>query len=114
MTDHDDRVYLNHIVDAAREIIAFSSERARSDLNTDRLYVLGMTRLVEIIGEAATRLSDATRLKIKDIPWPQIISARNRLIHGYDKIDLDILWNIIILDIPPLIERLENFMHEED
>jgi uncharacterized protein with HEPN domain len=68
---------------------------------------LALTRAVEIIGEASARVSPAIQLKHASIPWSQIIGLRNRLVHGYDAVDLDILWNIVQTDLPPLIEQLE-------
>jgi len=59
-------------------------------LGRNRVMQLALTRLVEIVGEAANRVSQATRQKTPGIPWPQIISMRNRLIHGYDVIDCDL------------------------
>jgi uncharacterized protein with HEPN domain len=66
-----------------------------------------LVRLLEIIGEAATRLSPETRDDEPQIPWAQIISLRNRLIHGYDSVDLAIVWAIIADDIPGLISHID-------
>jgi uncharacterized protein with HEPN domain len=73
---------------------------------------LALTRLLEIVGEAANRLSEDTRGKYAQIPWPQIIGLRNRLVHGYDAVDLDILWDIARQDLPPLIAALERIVEE--
>ena len=62
--------------------------------------------MLEILGEAATRVSQATREANPSIPWSQIVATRNRLIHGYDVIDHDILWQTITCDIPPLLDAL--------
>jgi uncharacterized protein with HEPN domain len=69
---------------------------------------LALTRLVEIVGEAGNRVSKAMQQKTPEIPWPQIIGMRNRLIHGYDVIDFDLLWDTITDDLPPLIVSLES------
>jgi uncharacterized protein with HEPN domain len=68
---------------------------------------LALARLLEIVGEAAGRVSDETRALHSEIPWPQIIGLRNRLIHGYDAVDYDILWQIITDDLPALLAILE-------
>jgi len=74
---------------------------------------LALTRLVEIIGEAAARVSAQTREQYPDIPWIEMIGLRNRLIHGYDAVDLDILWDILKEDLPPLIQRLRVLLENE-
>jgi uncharacterized protein with HEPN domain len=74
---------------------------------------LALTRLVEIIGEAANRVSEKTRQKNPQIPWPQIIGMRNRLIHGYDVVDLDLLWDTITNDLPPLVKSLQGIVGEK-
>ncbi len=110
MSHHDDSIRLRHMLDACRESVQFSQGRSRGDLDSDRLFQLAMVRLVEIIGEAASRLTKETQVGSAHIPWPQIISTRNRLIHGYDQIDHDILWNILTQDLPPLIPALEDLL----
>jgi uncharacterized protein with HEPN domain len=67
-----------------------------------------------VIGESATRLSESTRQAHPEIPWSQVIAVRNRLIHGYDQINLDILWDIIELDLQPLIVQLERIVNLGD
>lgn len=114
MSRHDDAVRLQHMLDHAREVVALSQGRTRADLDSDRLYNLAMTRLVELIGESAARLSQATRHANTQIPWSQVVAARNRLIHGYDQINYDILWDIIEIDLPPLIAKLEQIVGTED
>jgi uncharacterized protein with HEPN domain len=81
-------------------------------LEQQRILQLALTRLVEIVGEAANRLSAETQLMHPKIPWPQIIGMRNRLIHGYDVIDLDLLWDTIASDLPPLIVALQKILNK--
>lgn len=64
-------------------------------------------RLLEIVGEAASRVPADERTKCPSIPWTQIVGLRNRLIHGYDSVDFDILWESLTQDLPPLIAELE-------
>jgi uncharacterized protein with HEPN domain len=68
---------------------------------------LSLVRLLEIVGEAASRMPLEERIRYPDIPWAEIVGLRNRLIHGYDSVDFDILWQILSKDLPPLIEALE-------
>jgi uncharacterized protein with HEPN domain len=76
----------------SREAVELTQGRTREDLGRDRLLVLGLQRLVEIVGEAANRVSKATQAEFPEIPWQPIIGMRNRLIHGYDVIDVDVVW----------------------
>jgi len=110
MTQHDDGVRLQHMLNYSRKAISMIQGRVRADLIADEMLSLALTRVVEIIGEAAARVSPAVQKNCSSIPWPQIIGLRNRLIHGYDAVDLDILWNIIKNDLPPLIDQLERIV----
>lgn len=91
MTLHDDDTRLRHMLDYSNEALELVKNRRRSDLDNDQVLELALVRLLEIIGEAASRVSEAGRERNSEIPWPQIISLRNRLIHGYDSIDMDVL-----------------------
>ena len=107
MSEHDDRVRLRHMLDYTREAIDLTLNRSREDLDQDRLLQLGLVRLIEIVGEAAARVTQKTQSQYPHIPWPQITGMRNRLIHGYDSVDYDILWQTIQSDLPELIAGLE-------
>ena len=95
------------MLESAREAMALIKDKSRQDLEAERILSLALVRLLEIVGEAANRVSQTSRLKFSDIPWAQIISLRNRLIHGYDAVDMDVLWEILTDDLPPLIAQLE-------
>jgi uncharacterized protein with HEPN domain len=98
------------MLDHACEAVSFIQNRSRSDLDTDRLLGLALVRLAEIVGEAASRVSVARRRQHPEIPWSQIVGLRNRLVHGYDTIDFDILWQILTADMPALIATLEKIV----
>ncbi|HYH86818.1 MAG TPA: HepT-like ribonuclease domain-containing protein [Pyrinomonadaceae bacterium] len=108
-----DAAALRHMLDHAREATSFARGKTRADLDTDRLLNLALTRLLEITGEAASRVAENVRARHPEIPWPQIVGLRNRLIHGYDSVDLDILWQIVTGDLPPLIASLESIINEK-
>lgn len=108
-----DRVRLLHMLDAAREVLEFCRDRNRSDLDQDRQLALALTKEIEIIGEAAARLSDQAQSAYPSIPWPQIVGMRNRLIHAYFDIDLDRVWDTVQDDLPPLIKELEQILAQE-
>jgi uncharacterized protein with HEPN domain len=69
--------------------------KKRADLDQDRMLELALVRLMEIIGEAAGRVTPETRAQLPNLPWSDIVAMRNRLIHGYDSVDPDILWTTI-------------------
>ena len=110
MSRHETDVRLRHMLDAAREAAQMAQGRTRADLDTDRPLNLSLVRLLEVVGEAASRVPVGERLKYTGIPWVQIVGLRNRLIHGYDNVDFDILWEIITHDLPPLIAELEKIL----
>jgi uncharacterized protein with HEPN domain len=87
--------------------------KTRADLDTDRPLNLSLVRLLEIVGEAASRVPVSERAQYSGIPWVQIVGLRNRLIHGYDNVDFDILWEIVTQDLPPLIAELERILSSE-
>jgi uncharacterized protein with HEPN domain len=113
MSKHDDQVSLHDMLDYSREAVSLLADSSREKLARNRVMQLALTRLVEIVGEAANRVSAATQQRHPTIPWPQIISMRNRLAHGYDVIDYDLLWDTVTDDLPPLIERLESILPTE-
>lgn len=106
MTQHDDSASLRQMLDHSREAVALVQGRSRADLDGERVLTLALCRLIEIIGEAANRVSQSRRARHPEIPWAGIIGLRNRLIHGYDSIDHEILWQILTTDLPPLTATL--------
>ncbi len=110
MSQHDDHVYLKHMLDHAKEAVDMMAGKSQDDLARNRMLELALTRLVEIIGEAATNISSEMKSSNSHIPWPEIIGMRNRLIHGYDAVDLKLLWDTISEDLPPLIADLKKII----
>ena len=109
----DDLTRLQHMLDAAREAVAFARGRTRSDLNNDRQLVLALIKDVEIVGEAATQVTKATRQHLPEMPWERIVGMRNRLVHAYFDINLDIVWKTVRGDLPDLISLLEPVIRSE-
>jgi len=107
MSQRDGRVRLRHMLDHSREAVALISGRTLADLYADRQLNLALVRLLEIVGEAASRTTEEERQLCPSIPWSQIVGLRNRLIHGYDSVDFDVLWGIVSEDMPKLIAALE-------
>lgn len=98
---------LQHMIDAAREILAFLDGKSRSDLESDRKLALSLVALYQILGEAAKNVSSDFRAAHKDIEWSQIARMRDRIAHGYFDVDLDILWDTAGSKLPALLDRLE-------
>ena len=101
-----DAISIRQMLEHAEEARQLTVGRVRRDLDTDRLLQLATTRLLEIVGEAAGRASESTRDSLPQIQWAQIVALRNRLVHGYDAVDCDIMWQIIQHDLPTLIVEL--------
>lgn len=106
----DDSVRIRHILDAAREAVRFIKGRNRADLDTNRQLNLSLVRLLEIIGEAARGISAEFRQAHPDLPWKGMIGIRDRLIHGYFDVNLDVVWETVTQDLPGLISQLEKIV----
>jgi uncharacterized protein with HEPN domain len=100
------------MLDHAREAVALVGGRTRADLAGTRLLQLGLMHLVEIVGEAAARVSEEARARHPAIPWKDVVGMRNKLVHGYDRVDLNVLWDTVTDDLPPLIAALEAALGE--
>lgn len=109
----NDEVCLRHILDAAREAIVFCRGRSRADLDKDRMLNLSLVRLLEIIGEAARGISQEFRSAHPGIVWKKMVGMRDRLIHGYFDVNLDVVWETVTQDLPPLIAQLEELLTSE-
>lgn len=106
MTQHSDIVRLKHMLGYAREAIAISEGKKFEQVREDRMLELSLLHLVELIGEAAARVSRATRQKHPEIGWKEIVGMRNKIIHDYVVTDLSILWSTVKSDLPDLAEKL--------
>lgn len=95
------------MIDAAEEAISFAEGKQRKDLNTERMLVLSVIKEIEIIGEAASKISTEVKAEYSNIPWDEITGMRNHLVHRYFDVDLDMLWNTIKQDLPLLIANLK-------
>jgi uncharacterized protein with HEPN domain len=107
---NDDLIRIRHMLDSAREAISFIKGKRRKDLDNDRMLVLSLIKSIEIMGEAASKVTKESRDTYPGIPWLNIIAMRNRLIHGYFDIDLDRVWDTVTDDLPPVIAVLEKIV----
>lgn len=114
MFNKEDLVRLRHMLDAAKEAISFTNDKTRDDLDDDRKLVLSLVKCIEIVGEAATKVTKEAREQYSEIPWGEIITMRHRLIHAYFDIDLDRVWDTITDDLPPLMAQLLKVIESEN
>jgi uncharacterized protein with HEPN domain len=98
------------MLDAALEAIGFAQGMDRTALSGNRLAILAIVKDIEIIGEAASKVSEARRNQHPQIPWRAIIDMRNHLIHGYFDVDVDQVWSTLAQDLPPLIAHLQKLL----
>lgn len=104
-----DPEYLVDIVSSAKLILSYVEGVRREQFFQDTRLQDSVIRRIEIIGEAVRRLSPEFRERHPEIPWMAMTGMRNRMIHGYDDIDMNIVWNTTQDSIPsllPIIERL--------
>ena len=109
-----DAIYLLDILEAARLAQTYVAGKTFDDFAQDMQCQDAVIRRLEIIGEAARRLSDETRQSLPAIPFNTIADMRNLLIHEYDDVDLSIVWDTIQNDLPPLITTLEKIVPPDE
>ena len=108
-----DDAYLLDMLLAAREARGFVSSLDIDEFRSDRMVQLAVVKAIEIIGEAASRISETFADDHPDIPWHAIVGMRNRLVHDYAGIDLDRVWETVNNDVPELIAVLEPLLQPE-
>jgi len=104
----EDVIRLRHMLDAGRDATSFAAGRRREDLDSDRQLVLAVVKCIEIIGEAASRVSPEGQAEAAELPWRDMIDMRHRLVHAYYDVNLDVVWSTLREDLPPLIAALES------
>jgi len=109
----NDEIRLRHVLDAAREAVAFTENRSRDDLDKNRMLSLSLVRLLEVIGEASRGISEEFRTVHPEIAWKKMAGMRDRLIHGYFDVNLDIVWETVTEDLPPLVIQIEKVLSSE-
>ena len=110
----DDASYLLDMVAAARDAVAFADGLSFAEFGRDRRSQLAILKAVEIVGEAASRLSLETREAYPGIPWREATGMRNRLVHAYFDVDLQVVWDTVQDDLPILITQLEPLVSPEN
>ena len=108
-----DRVRLQHMLEAARDAQSFANGRTREEMAADRMLLMSLERAVEIVGEAASKVSAGLRTSRPDLPWAEMIGMRNRLVHAYFDINPSIMWTTVFADLPSPIAQLESLLAEK-
>lgn len=101
------------MIRAAESARNFIHGRRRADLDADQMLLFALLRALEVIGEAASRITERTREAAADIPWSLIVSMRNRLIHAYFDVDLNVVWKAASEELPELLPKLRALTGEE-
>lgn len=102
------------MLDFALKAVQFNKGRKRADLDSNEMLAMATIHLIEVIGEASRTTSRELRRKYPEVPWDSISGTRNRLAHGYIDVDLDIVWTIVTVDLPPLIVQLRHILKNEE
>jgi uncharacterized protein with HEPN domain len=104
------RWYFEDMLEYAEESISILAQRTLPELEKDRISQLALMRCLEVFGEAANRIPFEHRTQYPGIPWKEAVSTRNRLVHGYDAVRLDIVHSIISQELPNLIPVLKKIL----
>jgi uncharacterized protein with HEPN domain len=110
----EDRVRILDMIEEAESATGFIAGRARQDLDRDRMLLYALVRAIEVLGEAASKVSPEARTAAPHIPWRDIISMRNRLIHAYAAIDPETVWRTATEDIPAILPPLRTLVSSND
>jgi len=111
--ERDYRDYLNDIFEEITNIMDFVRGFEYEDFVRDKKTINAVIRSIEVIGEAAKNMPADFKEKYNDIPWKDIAGMRDKLIHEYFGVDLEIVWKVVVDDIPLLKEKIERILEEE-
>ena len=112
MTAIDDLTRLQHMRDAVQEVLKFTQESTRESLASNRILQLAVIKDLEIIGEAANNVSLECQSKYTNVPWRAMVGMRNRLVHAYFGVDLDVVWQTVQQELPSLFLLLNQILEE--
>jgi len=102
----DNLVYVDDVLSAIAKINRFCKNISKDDFMKNELLMDAVVRNLEIIGEAASKLTDSFRKKHSEVEWRKMIGMRNRIIHAYDTVNFEIVWDVIQEDLPALKKKL--------
>jgi len=110
----DNSLYLGHMLDIARKVVTKTSGLSRVDYDQDENLRFALVHLIQVIGEAARRVSLEVQNAHPEIPWANIIGMRHKVVHDYLEVDEDIIWAVATSDLPALVDALELIVPPED
>jgi uncharacterized protein with HEPN domain len=106
----DDSIFIEHILEAIDQIMDYTEGVNKEEFDTNRMRQDAVIRQIEIIGEAAKKISSTTTQKFPEIPWKQMAGMRDKLIHNYFGVDIGTVWLTVKNDIPLLQQQLKNLI----
>ena len=112
MSAHDPRATLRQIQDASRRLQAICAGKTLEGLLADWQATAALERYLEIVGEAVKRLPMELRARYATVPWKEIAGTRDRLSHGYDDVNHQVLWNVVQKDVPLLLTTVEQVLKD--
>lgn len=112
MTQHDDTLYLRQMLESAQKAQTFLQGKTRSDFDDDEVLRLALAHLLQVIGEAARRVSPEKQALLASIPWKAVMGMRHRIVHNYADLDENVVWQTLIEDLPPLAEALNTALKD--
>ena len=108
----NDLPFIEHILDSISAIEKFSKNMKKEKLISDRLKQSAIVREIEIIGEAVKNISEGLKNKHREIEWKEIAGTRDKMIHHYFGVDLNIVWDIVKINLPDLKDKILNIKKE--
>jgi uncharacterized protein with HEPN domain len=111
---HDDLVYLGHMLDLCDRIAGRCAGLDRESYDADEDLRLALTHLIQTLGEAARKVSRHTQDTHPEIPWAEIVGMRHKIVHDYLDVDLDLVWDVASTEIPLLHGLLESVLPPEE
>lgn len=108
--EKNDEKSLTNMLDAARDAVGFLQNKTRKDLDKDKQLTLSLLKSIEMMGEAASKVSKACQMGCEPIPWDKVIEMKQQVVHAYWDIDRDWIWNTVTNDLPPVIEALNQLL----
>lgn len=107
-------IYLQDIVEAINRIESYVRDTTRSQFKTDRMRFDAVVRNLEVTGEAVKRVPDSIRENYPSVAWRKIAGLRDRLIHAYFDIDIDIIWDVVQSELPILKNEIQRILGEQN
>ncbi len=106
------KLRIQHILEAIERCRSYAQGLTQEQLGADSKTLYAVAWCLTVIGEAARHLPDEVTAQYPEVPWPQMRGMRNHIVHGYDQIDLEIVWKVVRDHLPPLVPHLERILKE--